>query len=142
MKHDLRFALRILFKNPCFTFVAIIALALGIGANTAIFSVVSAVLLHPIPFAHPERLVMVWQHIGTPPIPGRVGGSVPDYIGDRYWSQSIEAVAAVYVGSLNLTGRGAPERVIRGRVSANLFVMLGVAPFKGRTFSVEEDQPG
>lgn len=142
MKQDLRFAFRILIKSPGFTLVAVVALALGIGANTAIFSVVDAVLLQPLAYAHPERLVMIWQRIGTPPIPGRIGGSVPDYIDYRNQSQSMEAVAAFTLGSFNLTGRGAPERVDGARVTANLFPMLGVAPLKGRTFSVEEDQPG
>lgn len=142
MKQDVRFAFRLLIKNPAFTLVAIAALALGIGANTAIFSVIDAVLLAPLAYSHPERLVMIWQHIGTPPLPGRLGGSVPDYVDYRNQSQTMQPVAAFTLGSFNLTGRGAPERINGARVTANLFPTLGIAPILGRTFSVEEDQPG
>ncbi|HSB12434.1 MAG TPA: ABC transporter permease [Blastocatellia bacterium] len=138
---DLRFAIRLLLKNPGFSAVAILALALGIGANTAIFSVVDAVLFRPLPFAHPDRLVAVWER------DLKKGGDhesvmAGNYLDWRNRSQVFEQMAAHAGGSVNLTGMAEPERIRAARVSAGLFQLLGVQPEAGRLFLNDEDQPG
>ena len=138
---DLRYGLRVLVKNPGFTTVAIIALALGIGANSAIFSVVNTVLLRPLPYKNPDKLVMVWEeatHLGFP----KNTPSPANFIDWRDQNTVFEGVAAIVERSFNLTGVGEPERFDGRRVSANLFALLGVEPHLGRTFRPEEDQPG
>jgi predicted permease len=138
---DLRFGIRLLLKNPGFSAVAILALALGIGANTAIFSVVDAVLFRPLPFDHPERLVAVWEHDLTK---GDDHDSVmaANYLDWRGRSQVFEEMSAYAGGSVNLTGLAEPERIRAARVSAGLFPLLGVQPAVGRVFFSDEDQPG
>ncbi len=138
---DLRYALRMLFKNPGFTAVAVLTLALGIGANTAIFSVVNTVLLQPLPYKDPDRLVMVWEDSTKAGFP-RDTPAAANYINWRDQNQVFEGMAAIADTSLNLTGVGEPERIDGRRVSANLFPLLGVEPRLGRAFSPEEDQPG
>src|SRR5919205_199918 len=141
LKHDLRYGARTLWKNKGFTAVAVIALALGIGANSAIFSVVNTVLLRPLPYKDSDRLVMVWEDnskIGYPhdtPAPG-------NYADWRDQNQVFEGMAATADVSLNLTGAGEPERFDGKRVSANFFSLLGVEPRLGRGFMPEEDAPG
>ena len=128
---DLRFGLRMLRKNPGFTTVAVLTLALGIGANTAIFSVVDSVLLQALPFAQPDRLVAItdWYSQGA-------------VVAMRANLHSME-VAAYWEGQeLNLTGLGEPVRLYGTAVSGNLFSLLGVKAEAGRTFSADEDQPG
>lgn len=139
--HDLRFALRMLLKNPGFTIVAVIALALGIGANSAIFSVVNTVLLRPLPYKDPERLVMVWEDASKTGHP-RDTPSAANYIDWRDQNQVFEGMAAINDESFNLTGAGEPERLAGMRVSASLFPLLGVEPHLGRVFTAAEDQPG
>ena len=139
--HDLRYALRMQLKNPSFTIIAVIALALGIGANTAIFSVVNTVLLRPLPYKDPERLVMVWEDASKYGYP-RDTPAAANYADWRDQSQAFEGMAAIADESFNLTGAGDPERLEGRRVSANLFPMLGVEPQIGRVFSASEDQPG
>ena len=139
--HDLRYALRMQFKNPGFTIVAVIALALGIGANTAIFSVVNTVLLRPLPYKDPEQLVMVWEDASKHGYP-RDTPAAANYVDWRDQNQVFEGMAAIADESFNLTGAGDPERLEGRRVSANLFPMLGVEPQIGRVFSAAEDQPG
>ncbi|HEU4507784.1 MAG TPA: ABC transporter permease [Pyrinomonadaceae bacterium] len=139
--HDMRFALRMLLKNPGFTVVTVIALALGIGANTAIFSVVNTVLLRPLPYKDPERLVMVWEDASKTGHP-RDTPSAANYIDWRDQNQAFEGMAATTSDSFNLTGAGEPERLAGMRVSANLFPLLGVEPHVGRVFTAAEDQPG
>ena len=137
---DLRYAWRGLRTRPGFTAVATVTLALGIGANTAIFSVVNAVLLAPLPYPQPDRLVKL---TGTSPREGRLSNlSVPD-VGDfEASSGSFEALGAMSgVGSLTLTGGGEPERVAALRVTAGYFRALGVRPELGRTFDAAEDRP-
>ena len=139
--HDLRYAARMQRKNLAFTIIAIIALALGIGANTAIFSVVNTVLLRPLPYKDPERLVMVWEDatkVGYP----RDTPSAANYVDWRDQNQVFEGMAAITDESFNLTGAGDPERLEGRRVSANLFPLLGVEPQIGRVFTAAEDQPG
>lgn len=138
---DLRFGVRLLLKNPGFSAVAILALALGIGANTAIFSVVDAVLFRPLPFHQPERLVAVWEHDLKK---GEDHDSVMagNFLDWKSRSQVFEAMSAHAGGSINLTGLAEPERIRAARVSAGLFPLLGVQPEVGRVFSADEDQPG
>ncbi len=138
---DLRYGLRMLIKNPGFTLVAVIALALGIGANSAIFSVVNTVLLRPLPYKEPDRLVMVWEDASKRGYP-RDTPAVANYIDWRNQNQVFEGMAALADQSFNLTGVGDPERIDGRRVSANLFTLLGVDPVLGRPFVAEEDQPG
>ena len=139
--HDLRYAARLQRKNPGFTIVAVIALALGIGANTAIFSVVNTILLRPLPYKDPERLVMVWEdatRLGYP----RDTPAAANFVDWRDQNQVFEGMAAIADTSFNLTGSGDPERIEGRRVSANLFPLLGVEPQIGRVFTAAEDQPG
>ena len=138
---DLRYGLRTLLKNPGFTIIAVIALALGIGANSAIFSVVNAVLLRPLPFKNPEQLVMVWEnatHLGFP----KNTPSPPNFLDWQRQNTVFTGMAAMSERSFNLTGVGEPERVDGRRVSANLFDLLGVPALLGRTFVPEDDRPG
>jgi putative ABC transport system permease protein len=138
---DLRYGLRMLVKNPGFTIVAVIALALGIGANSAIFSVVNTVLLRPLPYKDPDRLVMVWEDASRHGYP-RDTPAAANYIDWRDQNQVFEGMAAIANESFNLTGAGEPERIEGRRVSANLFPLLGVGPQLGRAFLPEEDMPG
>jgi len=136
---DLRYGVRTLLKNRSFTAIAIITLAIGIGANTAIFSVVDAVLLRPLPYPDPERLVVLWS---APP--GQRGGSsLPDYREWRDRSQGFEGLGGFFYGDFNLSGQNQdPERVQGASVTTNLFSVLGVNPAIGRSFLPEEDQFG
>ena len=138
---DLRYGLRMLARNPAFTAIAIIALALGIGANSAIFSVVDAVLLQPLPFKNPHQLVMLWEnatHLGFP----RDTPSPANFLDWQKQATSFTGMAAMSERSFNLTGVGEPERLEGRRVSANLFELLGVSARLGRTFVPEDDKPG
>jgi putative ABC transport system permease protein len=138
---DVRFGVKMLVKSPGFTIVAVIALALGIGANSAIFSVVNTVLLRPLPYKEPDRLVMVWEDATKNGYP-RDTPAVANYLDWRNQNQVFEGMAAIADQSFNLTGIGEPERIDGRRVSANLFSLLGVEPRLGRAFLPEEDQPG
>ncbi len=138
---DLRYGLRMLWKNPGFTLIAILALALGIGANTAIFSVVNTVLLRPLPYKDPDRLVMVWEDNTKKGFP-RDTPAPANFIDWRDQNQVFEGMAAIAEQSFNLTGIGEPERIDGRRVSASLFPLLGVEPQLGRAFLPEEDSPG
>ncbi len=139
---DLRYGGRMLRKNPGFTLVAVVTLALGIGANTAIFSVVNAVLLKPLPYASPERLVTLW---GTAANTG--AGNIPfsylNFTDYKNQAQTLEHVAACDTTEAVLASADAePETLSGARVSSDLFPLLGVAPMLGRAFSAEEDRPG
>jgi putative ABC transport system permease protein len=135
---DLRFAVRTLRRNPGFTAVAVLTLALGVGANAAIFSVVNAVLLRPLPWAEPDRAVMIWSRWTAFDKTWVSDGEVNDY---RRQNHTLEAVGAWDDGQVNLTGNGDPERVAYANVTANLFSVLGTAPLLGRAFTPEEDVP-
>ena len=141
LKHDLRYGARLLWKNKGFTAVAVVALALGIGANSAIFSVVNTVLLRPLPYKEPERLVMVWEDDAKHGFPNDTPAAA-NYADWRDQNQVFEGMAAMADQSFNLTGSGDPERIDGKRVNANLFELLGVAPQHGRAFAAEEDRPG
>ncbi|HEY0100826.1 MAG TPA: ABC transporter permease [Pyrinomonadaceae bacterium] len=138
---DLRYGLRMMLKNPGFTVVAVLALALGIGANSAIFSVVNTVLLRPLPYKDPERLVMVWEDDTKGGYP-RDTPAAANYVDWRDRNGVFEGMAAIAEQNFNLTGTGEPEKIEGRRVSANLFSLLGVEPQVGRAFLPEEDQPG
>ncbi|MGH9940809.1 MAG: ABC transporter permease [Pyrinomonadaceae bacterium] len=137
---DLRFALRMLKKRPGFTAAAIIALALGVGANTAIFSVVNSVLLRPLPYKESERLVTI-GHL-YPKLDLIAPVSAPGYVDYRDQTSVFEETAASTNANFNLTDGGEPERVQGRSVTANFLPLLGVAPALGRLFLAEEDQPG
>ncbi|MCA1818147.1 MAG: ABC transporter permease [Acidobacteria bacterium] len=138
---DLRFGLRVLMKQPGFTAIAVVALALGVGANSAIFSVVNTVLLRPLPYQDPGRLVLVFEDNTKRGYP-RDTPAPANYFDWRDQNRVFEAMAAMAEVSLNLSGDGEPERLDGHRVSASLFPILGVSPQLGRWFSAEEDQPG
>jgi putative ABC transport system permease protein len=135
LRQDLRFALRTLRARPAFTLIAVITLALGIGATTAIFSVVNAVLLRPMPWPNPDRLVLVW---GTRDQVRQNGVVFLDYLDWQAQSRSFDALAVMRGQSVNLTGGDHPERVIGSFVSANFFSILGAAPEQGRFFTEQE----
>ena len=138
---DLRYAFRMLLKNPGFAAVAVIALALGIGANTAIFSVVNTILLRSLPYDDPDRLIVVKEN-KLPQFP-EFSVSPGNFLDWQKQNASFEKLAAVQGSSYNLvTSDAEPERLDGARVSAGLFEMLGVKPVQGRTFLEEEDQPG
>jgi len=138
---DLRFGVRMLIKQSGFTLIAVLTLALGIGANTAIFSVVNAVLLRALPYPEPERLVRLWESN-----PGRgwldFAVSAPNFAAWRNQQSVCEQLAAYQFNTLNFTGGGEPERVAALSVTANFFSALGVAPAHGRNFLPEEEQSG
>jgi putative ABC transport system permease protein len=136
---DLRYALRALARAPGFTLAVVLTLALGIGVNSAIFSVVHTVLLRPLPYGSPEQLVLLY---GRYPEFGRTSTSLPDFIDWRDGTRSFEQMAARHPGSFVLTGEGEPERVIADRVTSNFFATLGVRPVIGRAFLPEEDKMG
>ena len=139
MFRDLRFALRTLTKEPGFTFAAIVTLALGIGANTAIFGIVNAVLLRPLPYSEPDRVVMLWSHwINWT----RTWLSAPELVDYQTQLRSLEHVAAFRTTSFNLTGGGEPVRVRAAQVQAEMFAALGAQPIVGRAFTADEDRPG
>jgi predicted permease len=136
---DIRYALRTLRKSPAFTGVAVFALALGIGANTAIFSVVNAVVLKPLPYRDPGRLVLLWGNVRRMKVERR-GTSYPDFADWRSQSKSFDGMAVYNPVGSTLTGSDEPERVKCEQVSAAYFSILGVTPILGRTFLASEDQ--
>jgi putative ABC transport system permease protein len=142
LSQDIRYGIRTLGKNPGFTIVAVMTLALGIGANTAIFSVVQNVLLRPLPYPEPDKLVEIWNTY--PPQVPRGGLSPGDYADWKQQNQSFSEMGA-YVRisqGFNLTGEGEPQRVLASYASAGLFPMLGAHVVAGRSFVPEEDRAG
>ena len=140
LSQDVRYGLRMLFKTPGFSIVAIMALALGIGANTAIFSVVNAVLLRPLPFQNSEQLVAVWENDYQR---GQERGSFsyPDFADLRAQSQSFEQLASYHNADFVLTGSGEPVRLQGAVVNAEMFSLLQESPLLGRSFVPDEDKP-
>src|SRR5262245_56432077 len=145
---DLSYGVRMLMKNPGFTLITVITLALGIGANTAIFSVVNAALLRPLPYEGPDRLVVIW---GAHPQIGREQASLPDFVDWREQCRSFERMAATTSRSFervppewnfSLTGGEEPERLIGDYVTCDFFTVLGIPPVLGRSFLPEEHRPG
>jgi putative ABC transport system permease protein len=140
MFQDLRFGMRMLLKHPGFTLIAVLTLALGIGANTAIFSVVNALMLRPLPFPDPERLVWVEEVSRTNAVDSPDGRHFIDW---QEQSRTLEEIAQIDEETWTLTGAGEPERVACGKISARFFPMLGVQLLaKGRNFTAAEDRPG
>src|SRR4051812_37930541 len=138
---DLRFAGRQLWKSPGFTLVAVLTLALGIGATTAIFSIVYGVLLRPLPFEAPERLVR--PSFVDPTGQSHGAFSPPNFLDFRTASHALADLTSVENGTLNLSGDGAePERLQAALVGANFFKVMGIRPLQGRTFAPGEDRPG
>lgn len=141
IRRDLRYGIRVLAKSPVFTVVAVLTLGLGIGANTAIFSVVNAVLLRPLPYAAPERLVFIYDSAPGLGIP-KFGLMEAEFLRLRDEARSLEHVSLYTSATLTLTGAGEPERVTSGTASGDLFTALGVSVALGRTFKLEEEPRG
>jgi putative ABC transport system permease protein len=137
---DIRYGARSLLKKPGFSFVAVLTLALGIGANSTIFSFVNAILLRPLPYANPERLVLLDEN-STKRNVASMGVSYPNFLDWREQSRSFEDIAAYSETSFTLVGAGEPEQLRGARISHGLFEILGVSPQLGRTFREEEDRP-
>ena len=138
---DLRYGGRVIRKNPALSFTIVITVALGIGANATIFGVINAVLLEPLPYKDPDRLVRLWQsNPGQNQTEGLV--SAPNYLDWKNQQSTFEQLAALELATFNLTGSGEPQRIAAARVTANLIPTLGVAPALGRSFSPEEDKNG
>ena len=138
---DVRYALRTLRKHPGFTAVVLLTLALGIGANAAIFSVVNGVILRPLPYRDANRLMVIWGDLHRPGV-NEIPTSAGEYVDYRDRSHAFEQVAAYDTLGFNLTDNGDPERVEGAVVTASLFPLLGVPAQIGRTFLREEEQPG
>lgn len=142
LRQDVKHGARRLLNTPLFTVVAIFTLAIGIGPNIAIFSIINSVLLAPLPYANADRLVLVQE---TFPLPGNSTGtgsvSYPNFLDWAAQSKSLDFVASSYPGSANLTGDGEPERLSVSAVNAGAFHTLGVSPILGRTFAKGDDTP-
>ena len=138
---DIRYGIRGLVKRPGFTVIALITLALGIGANTAIFSVINAVLLRPLQFKDPEQLAIIWEDAAFAGFPQNTPAPA-NYFDWKNQNQSFADMAACAEASFNITGDGEPERVMAFSVTSNFFPLFGVQPLIGRGFLPEEDRPG
>jgi putative ABC transport system permease protein len=138
---DLRYGARMLLNKPGYSLIAIITLALGIGANTAIFSVVNAVLLRPLPYAEPDRLVALWEINKDKPL-SRDSIAYPNFFDWRAQNRSFERMASYYTSNHTLTGVTTPVNLRTAVVSPDLFAVLGVNPQLGRWFVAEEEKPG
>ena len=139
---NLVYSVRMLLKRPSLTIVAIIAIGLGIGANTAIFSVVNTVLLQPLPYEHPEQLVRIASEQRNQALDGRGAFSIPDFLDVQKSSTTLEYVAVFQGAGTMVTEGGDPERVLGVAVTADYFPLLRVKPVLGRVFTREEDKPG
>ena len=138
---DLRYALRMLRNSPGFTAVAILTLALGVGANTAIFSVIDSVLLRPLPYQDPDGIVMVWENDSQHPNPHNTV-SPPDFLDWQSRNSVFAEMSALFDQRVILTGNGVPQEVVVQDVSANFFSVLGVHPILGSGFTAENGKPG
>src|SRR5262245_25322798 len=137
---DIRYAIRMMFKNPGFTLVALITLALGIGANTAIFSLVNGLLLRPLPYGNPDRIVMVWQDYRERSGRDKEWTSPDTFFDWRDQNHSFEGISVIDAWLPTILG-GEPEQIPGATVTYNIFSVLGVSPAIGRTFVAEEDKP-
>ena len=141
--HDFQFAARVLLKNIGFTVVAVLALALGIGANTAIFSVVNSVLLKPLPYENPDKIVKIWMRFTGIGLPNDLNWvSLPEFVDVRDQNRSFSHIAAMQGANFNVSFADSPERIQGATVSPSLFPLLGVQAQVGRTFLPEESQKG
>ena len=139
--NDIRYALRMMRRTPLFTAAVILTVTLAIAANTAVFSVVNAVMLRPLPFRDPSRLVQVAEKNDKLNLPS-FGSSVLNFLSWREQSQSFEALAAIAATNYTLTGAGEPEQLSGNRISPVLTRVLGIPPLVGRDFTDEEEKPG
>src|SRR6266540_1740720 len=136
---DLRYGARMLLKNPGFTLIAVLTLALGIGANTSFFSIVNSVLLKPLPYEHPDQLVQLWE---APRVGVRGASSPGAFLDWKEQSTSFESLSLLLNIDLNLTGEGEPDRISGVKMSASGLQILRARPMLGRVFAPDEDQPG
>ena len=136
---DLRYGARMLLKHPGVSAIAIITLALGIGANTAIFSIVDTVMLRPLPYRNPDRLVSLWENV---PGHGRWRVTPANFLDWKKQNTVFEDVSAFGASTLTLTGDGEPEQILGTRASSGFFNVIGVEPMLGRSFVQEEFEPG
>jgi putative ABC transport system permease protein len=139
--HNFRMAFRLMMRNPVFALVSVATLSIGIGANTAIFSAVDAILIHPLRYQHPDQLVLVTKNMPMFELQ-KSDASALDFLDYRDLSRSFSGMAALDLNSVNLTGDQEPIRVFGLRTSASLFPLLGVQPIAGRVFRGDEEQPG
>ena len=137
---DFRYGIRMLVKKPGFTLAAVLALALGIGVNSAIFSVINGVLLRSLPYEEPDRLMTVLSS-NRQSVKPEGTASYPDFADWKSHNQVFEQMAVFRNKGFTLTGTGEPERIDGARASADFFSVLGVKPILGRTFLPEEDKP-
>src|ERR1700741_346062 len=135
---DFRYALRMLVKSPAFSVIAILTLALGIGANSTIFSVIDAVLLHPLPFPKPNQLVAVWSRVANDKLEKETE-SIPNYVDLRDQSQTLSALAAFTRASAVLNGAEEARQLYGVAITSDIFRVLGVAPARGRVYTREDD---
>ena len=135
---DVRYGIRTFLRHPGFALTAVLALALGIGANTAVFSVVYAVLLKPLPFAEPAQLI--YAHDTYPAVP-LASVSWPKFVALRDGNRTLSSLAAIAPGTATITGRGEPQQILAYRVSGDFFTVLGVPPATGRLISASDDVP-
>jgi predicted permease len=141
LARDIRYGARILIKKPGFTLAAVLTLAIGIGANAGIFSVINAVLLEPLPYDHPDRLVIVWSLLGNAGL-SRTPASGPELMELKERSRLFEDFGGIWASNGALTGNNEPEEIKLGYVTANFFSVLGVNPKMGRNFLPEEEGGG
>ena len=138
---DIRYATRLLRKNPGFAAVAVFTLAIGIGANTAIFSITDAVLLRPLPYRDSSRLVRIWQ--SEPKMgEGHMGAAPPEFAAYRDRTRAFESLAGYQRDSFDVTSDVAPEHITVCRATASLFETLGIRPLMGHTFTTHEELTG
>src|SRR5215467_2053211 len=141
LARDITFAFRTLLKSPGFTAVAVLSLAIGIGANSAIFSVTNALLLRPLPYKDAERLVILWSRSPGLNVP-QDWFSPGQYLDVKDQNSVFEETAITIGASFNISGRGAPEHVDGARVSSSFFPLLGATAMLGRVLLSDEDIPG
>src|SRR5438128_4666084 len=141
MLSEIKVALRGLMKTPGFAAIAIATLALAIGANTAVFSLINALLVRPLPYQQPSRLVLIWERFASQGLE-RIPVSAPEYLDLEKQFQSSNGLAAFTFERFNLGGGDVPERISGAAVSPSLFPLLGIEPIKGRTFAREEQGQG
>jgi hypothetical protein len=139
--NDLRYALRLLRKSPLFTLTIVLTLVIGIGATTAIFSVVNAILLRPLPFAEPDRLMQVAEKNGKLNLPV-FSASALNYLLWKEQTRSFASLGAARFTTFTLSGHGDPETYIGNAISASLMPLLGLPASVGRTFTEDDDRPG
>lgn len=139
LAQDVRYAMRMLLASPGFACIAIVTLALGIGVNTALFSVLNGVLLNPLPYPHPDRLIAIYQHSSGF---NKAPTSYPNFLDWRQQTRTFSSMAMYHNQDYNFVGAGQGERVSGHMISASFFSTLGVRPILGRLFRPEDDQPG